>query len=78
MQLKTLQTRLETSSIDEVQAVLDRKVDKMSKNITIDVYFTVICDTCHNVLKATYDDRNHTVDVEPCKECIESYCVVLS
>lgn len=46
----------------------------MSKDITIDVYFTVICDTCHNVLKATYDDRNHTVDVEPCKECIESYC----
>lgn len=46
----------------------------MSKDITIDVYFTVICDTCHNVLKATYDDRNHAVDVEPCKECIESHC----
>ena len=45
----------------------------MSKDITIDVYFTVLCDVCQNTLQASYDERNHTVDVEPCKICMEEY-----
>jgi len=36
MQLKTLQTRLETSNIEEVIAVLDRKVQEVGANRTAD------------------------------------------
>ena len=42
MQLKTLQTRLETSSIDEVQAVLDRKVGEVGANGTADYVYRAI------------------------------------
>jgi len=42
MQLKTLQTRLETSSIDEVQAVLDRKVEEVGANGTADYVYRAI------------------------------------
>lgn len=42
MQLKTLQTRLETSSIEEVQAVLDRKVEEVGANGTADYVYRAI------------------------------------
>ena len=43
----------------------------MSKDITIDVYFKVLCDVCFSVLTAEYDDRDHTLNVEPCECCLE-------
>lgn len=43
----------------------------MNKNVTIDVYFKVLCDVCFSVLTAEYDDRDHTLNVEPCKCCLE-------
>ena len=36
MQLKTIQTKLETASVDEIQAILDRKVEAVGANQTAD------------------------------------------
>lgn len=43
----------------------------MSKNITIDVYFEVVCDDCKNSLVATYNERLRLLEVEPCRQCME-------
>lgn len=42
MQLKTIQTKLETSSIDEVVAILDRKVEEIGANGTADYVYRAI------------------------------------
>lgn len=42
MQLKTIQTKLETSSIDEVVVILDRKVEEIGANGTADYVYRAI------------------------------------
>lgn len=51
MQLKTLQTRLETSSIDEVQAVLDRKVEEIGANGTADYVYRSISNIDSGIIR---------------------------
>lgn len=49
MNLKTLQTRLETASIDEVEAILDRKVEEVGANRTADYIYTSIDNLDNNI-----------------------------